>query len=69
MIVGCIKLRQDRGFFIRGLECAVNALNPKAIIVYGTAPDAIFGKYKDAGITVLQFDSDYMIAHRKEVSE
>ena len=30
--------------------------------------DAIFGKYKDAGIRILQFDSDYMIAHRKEVS-
>ena len=69
MIVGCIKLLQDRGFFIRGLDHAVNTLHPKTIIVYGTAPDAVFGKYKNAGIKVLQFDSDYMIAHQKEVSE
>ena len=59
---------QERGFFIRGMEYAVNTLNPKAIIVYGTAPDAIFGKYKAAGIKILQFDSDYMTAHRKAVT-
>lgn len=66
---GCIKLQQERGFFISGLDHAVYTLNPKIIVVYGTAPDAIFGKYKNAGIRVLQFDSDYMITHRKEVSE
>lgn len=66
---GCVKLVQEREYFTKGLEHVVNVLHPKTIIVYGTAPDAIFGKYKDAGITILQFDSDYMIAHRKEVSE
>ena len=66
---GCIKLLQERGFFIRGLEYVVNTLNPKAIIVYGTAPDAIFGKYKAAGIRILQFDSDFMVTHRRAVSE
>ena len=66
---GCIKLLQDRGFFINGLDHVVNTLNPKTIVVYGTSPNAIFGTYKDAGIRVLQFDSDYMIAHRKEVGE
>lgn len=62
------KLLQDRRFFVSGLDHAVNTLNPKAIIVYGTTPDAIFGKYKDAGIKVLQFDSDFMVAHRKAVT-
>ena len=65
---GCIKLLQERGFFIRGLECAVNTLHPKTIVVYGAAPDAIFGKYKAAGIRILQFESDYMTAHRKAVT-
>lgn len=46
----------------------VNTLHLKTIVVYGTAPDAIFGKYKDAGIKVLQFDSDFMVAHRKAVT-
>ncbi|MBR4979559.1 MAG: DUF4417 domain-containing protein [Clostridia bacterium] len=54
---------------LRGLDHAVATLKPKVIVVYGAAPDYIFGKYKDAGIRVLQFDSDYMIAHRKEVGE
>lgn len=65
---GCIKLLQEREYFRNGLAHVVEKLSPKTIIVYGTAPDAVFGKYEDAGITILQFDSDYMIAHRKAVS-
>jgi len=65
---GCIKLLRERKHFINGLEYVVKKLMPKTIIVYGTAPDSVFGKYKAAGIEVLQFDSDYMIAHRKAVS-
>lgn len=64
---GCIKLLREREHFIRGLEYVVNTLKPKTIIVYGTAPEYIFSKYKEAGIMVLQFDSDYMLAHRKAV--
>ena len=66
---GCIKLRQERGFFADGLAHIVRVLQPKTIIVYGTAPDTIFGQYKKDGIKILQFDSDYMVAHRKEVSD
>ena len=66
---GCIKLLQEREYFVRGLEHVVNTLHPSAIVVYGTAPDAVFSKYKSVGIEVLQFDSDYMIAHKKAVSE
>ena len=69
MTLLCAKLLQDRVFFINGLDHAVNTLHPKTIVVYGTAPDTIFGKYKNAGIRLLQFDSNYMIAHRKEVGE
>lgn len=65
---GCIRLLQERKYFTQGLDYVVNRLKPKTIIVYGTAPDAIFSKYKEAGITILQFDSDYMIAHKKAVN-
>ena len=65
---GCIRLLQERKHFIQGLDYVVNRLKPKTIIVYGTAPDAIFSKYKEAGITILQFDSDYMVAHKKAVN-
>lgn len=64
---GCIKLLQERPYFINGLDYAVRTLCPKIIIVYGTAPDYIFDKYRKQGIKILQFDSDYMIAHRKAV--
>ncbi|MBQ7255383.1 MAG: DUF4417 domain-containing protein [Oscillospiraceae bacterium] len=65
---GCVKLLREREYFKRGLEHVVKLLSPKTIIVYGTTPDEIFGRYKDAGISILQFNSDYMDAHRKEVS-
>ena len=66
---GCIRLLQERKHFIQGLDYVVNRLKPKTIIVYGTAPNEIFSKYRSVGISILQFDSDYMIAHRKAVSE
>ena len=62
---GCVKLLQDRKFFVEGLEYIIGVLRPAAIIVYGAAPNDIFKKYKDAGITILQFDSDFMVTHRK----
>ena len=64
---GCVKLLREQEYFVKGLEYAVKELEPQTIIVYGSAPDTIFGKYKDNGITVLQFDSDFMSTHRKAV--
>ena len=60
---GCLKLLRDREFFINGLEYVVEKLHPKFIIVYGTSPESIFAKYRTAGIQILQFDSDFAIAH------
>ena len=65
---GCVKLLQERSHFEQGLAYVVDRLKPKAIVVYGTAPQSVFSKYKEAGIEILQFDSDYMVAHRKAVS-
>ena len=64
---GCIKLAREREFFKRGLNYAVNKLQPQTIIVYGTAPNAIFAQYRNTGIHIIQFDSEYMVAHRKAV--
>lgn len=62
---GCIKLLQERNHFINGLDYSVKMLSPKIIIVYGTAPDYIFDKYRNQGIEILQFDSDFKQTHRK----
>ena len=57
---GCIKQLSDRSYFVCGLEYVVDRLEPSAIVVYGTTPDKIFDPYKEKGIEVLQFDSDFM---------
>ena len=65
---GCIKIKEDREFFQRGLAYIVEELKPQNIIVYGTAPALIFDQYRQAGINIIQFDSDCALAHRKAVS-
>jgi len=42
----------------------VNQLQPHTIIVYGAAPDDIFGKYKEAGIRIIRFESEYALSHK-----
>lgn len=61
---GTIKNTIDRHYFSEGLKYVVNTLSPRNIVVYGTVPDAIFKSYKDAGINIVQFKSDYSIAHK-----
>lgn len=63
---GCIKVREDRRYFEVGLAYIVDELHPTAIVVYGSTPDAIFAKYREAGIEILQFDSEFA-ASRKAV--
>lgn len=65
---GCIRIRREREYFQRGLEYVVNNLIPKVILVYGAAPESVFGKYAEKGIRILQFDSDCMKAHKKAVT-
>lgn len=62
---GCIKQNSNRGYFIRGLEYVIRTLEPNSIIVYGIAPDKIFAPYKEQGIEIFQFDSDFMNSRKK----
>ncbi len=64
---GCIKVCVDREYFKKGLAHMVSQLSPKTIVVYGSAPDSIFGEYRDAGINIVQFDSEFSVS-RKAVS-
>lgn len=57
---GCIKLLSNRKYFVDGLEYIINKLEPSTIVVYGTAPNEVFAPYKESGIEILQFDSDFM---------
>lgn len=62
---GILKNKKDREDFTAGLDTVVRILQPSAIVVYGSAPDAIFAKYKDAGVRIVQFDSDYATSHKE----
>ena len=63
---GCIKRKEDKIFFKIGLAQMVQRLLPKTIIVYGRAPDDIFKPYKDMGINIIVFESQFSKS-RKQV--
>jgi len=62
---GCIKLVQEREPFKKGLDYVVKHICPNTIVVYGKAPESIFNEYREIGITIRQFESDFNLAHRK----
>lgn len=64
---GCIKRKEDKAIFIKGLEEMYKRLYPKTIIVYGSAPDDIFQKYRVLGVNIINFKSEYSLTHKKEV--
>ena len=64
---GCIKRKEDKIFFKIGLARMVQRLSPKTIIVYGSAPDSIFKPYKDMGINIIAFESEFSKS-RKQVT-
>ena len=64
---GCLKTKEDRLYFQIGLAVLVDKLSPKNIIVYGRAPDKIFGIYRDKGINIISFESEFSKS-RKQVT-
>ena len=64
---GCLKTKEDILYFKLGLAVMVNRLTPKNIIVYGTAPDRIFQPYRNRGINILVFESEFAKT-RKQVT-
>lgn len=64
---GCIKILKDRELFVAGLDFAVRTVEPRIIVVYGSTPDYIFDKYREEGIRILQFDSEFAASRKKVV--
>lgn len=65
---GCIKKNIDKKYFKNGLEELVKRLSPKNIIVYGTAPNDIFKPYKDMGINIIVFESEFSKSRKQVVA-
>lgn len=62
---GCIKRTEDKKLFKSGLEEMVKRLSPKTIIVYGAAPDDIFGQYAKRGIDIIPFESEFSKSRKR----
>ena len=58
----------DKDDFKKGLAELVKRLSPKIIIVYGRAPDNIFKAYKDAGIEIISFESDFSKSRKQVIA-
>jgi len=54
-------------FFKAGLAQLVKRLSPETIIVYGRAPDSIFKSYRNMGINIISFESEFSKS-RKQVT-
>ncbi|MBR1729372.1 MAG: DUF4417 domain-containing protein [Selenomonadaceae bacterium] len=54
--LGCLKKNEERKFFVAGLEEMMKTLTPKNLIVYGSAPEEIFDRYKN-NTNIIQFPS------------
>lgn len=65
---GCIRIRDERQCFKKGLDFVVNEIKPSCIVIYGSAPDDVFVDLKEKGIIILQFDSDYSNSRKDVVS-
>ena len=62
---GCIKRKEDKIFFKIALARLVQRLSPKTLLVYGRAPDSIFKPYKDMGINIIAFESEFSKSRRQ----
>lgn len=63
---GNLRCVADREVFLEGFDSVVSKLEPKAVVIYGAAPERFFQKYIASGMCLVQFDSDYAVSHRKK---
>ena len=62
---GNLRASNDFTIFSKGATKAISILEPSAIVVYGSAPDSIFGDIKQQGVKVVSFSSEFAAAHNK----
>lgn len=62
---GTMKNSLDREIYIKGLDIVIKKLQPIAIVIYGSAPESVFSKYREQGIKLIQFESDFAIAMKQ----
>ena len=64
---GCIKSQEYKHMFIKGFDYILNKLQPKNVVVYGSAPSRIFCLAEMYGVSIMQYESYFSLSHKKEV--
>ena len=64
--IGCIKEKKNWRLFQEGLDELIKRVSPRIILVYGSAPDKFFKKYKEAGIIIHEYENQTYKAFSKE---
>ncbi len=62
-----IKQIENRGLFEKGLDRLCEELQPKTIIIYGSANYKSIEKLREKGIRIVQFESERSLAYHKGV--
>ncbi|MBP3853381.1 MAG: DUF4417 domain-containing protein [Erysipelotrichaceae bacterium] len=62
---GCSKRKGDKKTFDAGFREMVNRLNPSTICVYGKTNRPIFGEYRELGINIIGFQSEFSSVHKR----
>jgi len=63
---GQMKATANRELFLKGLPVMISTLSPHTIIVYGSAPDDVFGKYKTSDMNIVVFPSETARYHERQ---
>lgn len=63
---GTLRFVEDRKVFLEGLDYVVKQLKPTAIVVYGSAPEKYFDKYRESGIRIIVFASKFATSHKRQ---
>lgn len=63
---GNIKTNVNCYYFEKGLEKMIETIKPETIICFGSTPDKVFKKYKDAGVCFINIPSEMSLIHKKE---
>ncbi len=62
---GCVKTKEDRYWFARGLKELEARLEPETLVVYGAAPADLFECVDRAGTRIMRFDSVFALTHKR----
>ena len=65
---GCLRIREDRELFKKGIRFVISKLHPSRIIIYGALPEDVSHILSEAGIPVIHFQSEFALTRKGVVA-